>query len=33
MNELKNIGKQHIGKYEFTGIEGGFASGGGIRAV
>ena len=27
MNELKNIGKQHIGKYEFTGIEGGFGEG------
>ena len=27
MNELKNIGKQHIGKYEFTGIEGGFGDG------
>lgn len=24
MNQLKNIGKQKIGKYEFTGIEGGF---------
>ena len=24
MNELKNIGKQTIGQYEFTGIEGGF---------
>lgn len=22
MNELKNIGKQTIGQYEFTGIEG-----------
>ena len=27
MNELKNIGKQHIGEYEFTGIEGGFGEG------
>ncbi|MEO5293740.1 ORF6N domain-containing protein [Enterococcus cecorum] len=27
MNELKNIGKQQIGKYEFTGIEGGFGEG------
>ncbi|MFT8491513.1 ORF6N domain-containing protein [Liquorilactobacillus satsumensis] len=25
--ELKAIGKQHIGKYEFTGIEGGFGEG------
>lgn len=24
MNELKVIGKEHVGKYEFTGIEGGF---------
>lgn len=24
MNQLKNIGKQTIGQYEFTGIEGGF---------
>lgn len=24
MNELKVIGREHIGKYEFTGIEGGF---------
>ena len=24
MNEFKNIGKQTIGQYEFTGIEGGF---------
>jgi len=24
MNELKVIGCEHIGKYEFTGIEGGF---------
>jgi len=23
MNELKNIGKQTIGQYEYTGIEGG----------
>lgn len=27
MNELKNIGKQTIGQYEFTGIEGGFGEG------
>lgn len=27
MNELKNIGKQTIGAYEFTGIEGGFGEG------
>lgn len=27
MNELKNIGKQQIGKYEFIGIEGGFGEG------
>lgn len=24
MNELKVIGREHIGKYQFTGIEGGF---------
>ena len=24
MNDLKIIGKEHIGKIEFTGIEGGF---------
>ena len=27
MNELKNIGKQTIRQYEFTGIEGGFGEG------
>lgn len=25
MNQLKVIGREHIGQYEFTGIEGGFA--------
>lgn len=27
MNDLKVIGKEHIGQYEFTGIEGGFGKG------
>ncbi|MGY5340637.1 ORF6N domain-containing protein, partial [Levilactobacillus spicheri] len=27
MNQLKVIGKENIGKYEFTGIEGGFGEG------
>lgn len=27
MNDLKVIGKEHIGQYEFTGIEGGFGEG------
>lgn len=27
MNELKTIGKEIIGNYEFTGIEGGFGEG------
>lgn len=26
-NQLKVIGKEHVGKYEFTGIEGGFGEG------
>ncbi|VDG20660.1 hypothetical protein [Lactobacillus plantarum] [Lactiplantibacillus mudanjiangensis] len=27
MNDLKVIGEEHIGKYEFTGVEGGFGEG------
>ena len=27
MNELKVLGKEKVGRYEFTGIEGGFGEG------